>query len=88
MNRIPPAALIVALAVLIVSQLLYVLYPYRHRRYLATLISTAVGVGLGQAWNALELPGVRFGDVNLLPGLLFVLALQPLVSRLPQRREQ
>jgi hypothetical protein len=87
LNRIPPAALIVVLGVLLLSQLLYVLYPYRNRRYVATLVSTAVGVGLGQAWNALELPGVRFGDVNLLPALLFVLALQPLVSRLPQRRE-
>jgi hypothetical protein len=76
---------VVVLVVLIASQALYAVFPYSRRWYLGTLLTTAVGVGAGQAWDALGLPSARFGGANLLPALLFAVALQPVVSRLPRR---
>jgi hypothetical protein len=71
--------------ILIISQLLYAFFPYRRRAYLPVLLLTALGVALGQLWDVLGLPGWRLGGVNLVPALLFVLALQPLARRLPIR---
>jgi hypothetical protein len=71
--------------ILIVSQLLYAFFPYRRRAYLPVLLLTALGVAMGQLWDVLGLPGWRLGGVNLIPALLFVLALQPLARRLPIR---
>lgn len=85
MSAIPPALVIDLLLVLIVSQLLYAFFPYRRRHYLPVLVLTALGVVLGQLWDVLGLPGYRFGGANLLPGLVFVLLLQPLARRLPIR---
>ena len=85
MSAVPPALVIDVLMILIVSQLLYAFFPYRRRAYLPVLLLTALGVALGQLWDVLGLPAYRIGGANLLPALVFVLALQPLVRRLPIR---
>ena len=85
MSAVPPALIIDLLMILIVSQLLYAFFPYRRRAYLPVLLLTALGVALGQLWDVLGLPAYRMGGANLLPALLFVLALQPLARRLPIR---
>jgi len=76
---------VAALLILILSQVLYALWPYRRRSYLAALLMTALGVLLGQAWDLFGLPGLRLGQANLLPAVLFAIALQPLADRLPIR---
>lgn len=86
MDRIPPALVIDVLVVLIASQLLYALFPYRRRAYLPVLLLTALGVALGQLWDFLGLPSLRLGGADLLPALLFVLLLAPLAPRIPQIR--
>lgn len=68
--------------VLVLSQLLYALWPYRRRRYLPTLLLTAAGVLAGQVWDWAGLPGLRLGSANLLPAVAFAVALQPLAERL------
>lgn len=85
MSAVPPALVIDVLMILIVSQLLYAFFPYRRRAYLPVLLLTALGVALGQLWDVLGLPAYRIGGANLLPALVFVLALQPLARRLPIR---
>jgi ABC-type thiamin/hydroxymethylpyrimidine transport system permease subunit len=80
-----PALIVQALVVLIASQLLYAFFPYRRRAYLPVLLLTALGVGLGQFWDFLGLPSLRFGNANLVPALVFVLALAPLAPRIPIR---
>ncbi len=82
LERIPPALVIDLLVVLVASQVLYALYPYRRRAYLPVLLLTALGVALGQGWDALGLPSARLGGANLLPALLFVLLLAPLAPRI------
>jgi len=84
-SGVPPALVIDVLMILVVSQLLYAFFPYRKRAYLPVLVLTTIGVVLGQVWDLLGLPGFRFGNANLVPALLFVLALQPLARRLPIR---
>jgi hypothetical protein len=88
LSRIPPGWVLVVLLALVAANLFYAIFPYRRRWYLATLVSTALGVGLGQGWDLAGLPSLRFGEANLLPALLFAVALQPLVSRLPRRSGQ
>ena len=74
-----------ALLVLVVSQLLYAFAPYRRRRdYWLVLILTAIGFGLGQLWDFVGLPARRLGEANVLPALIFALALQLLADRLPR----
>ncbi len=70
------------LVVLIVSQLLYGLGPYRRRAYLPVLLLTTAGFGLGQLWSYAGLPALHLGDLDILPALLFAVALQPLADRL------
>jgi hypothetical protein len=82
LHLIHPGYLVGVLVVLIVAQLLYVFWPYRRRRFLVVLLSTAIGVLLGQIWVLWGLPGVQLGDANLLPGILFAVAMQPLGDRL------
>jgi hypothetical protein len=84
-SALPPALIIDLLMILIFSQLLYAFFPYRRRAYLPVLLLTALGVALGQLWDVLGLPAYRLGGANLLPALVFVLALQPLARRLPIR---
>ena len=81
-----PGLIVAALVVLILSQLLYVFAPYRRRRYVPILLLTATGVALGQLWDYAGLPAFRLGETNLLSGLVFALALQPLADRVPGPR--
>lgn len=85
MSWLPPAAVVWALLVLVLSQILYALWPYRRRRYLPALLLTAAGVAAGQVWDWVGLPGVRLGAANLLPAVVFAIALQPLAERLHLR---
>ncbi|MDP9246845.1 MAG: hypothetical protein M3O95_01940 [Candidatus Dormibacteraeota bacterium] len=80
-----PGLVVAALLILILSQVLYALWPYRRRSYLAALLMTALGVLLGQAWDVFGLPALRLGQANLLPAVLFAIALQPFADRLPIR---
>ena len=80
----PPGVIVAALLILIVSQLLYAFAPYRRRDYLLVLALAAVGFGLGQLWDFLGLPALRLGEANVLPALVFALALQLLADRLPR----
>ncbi len=85
MSAIPPALIVDVLLVLIVSQLCYAFFPYRSRAYVPVLLLTSLGIGLGQLWTYLGIADVRLGGANLVPGLLFAVALQPLARYLPIR---
>ncbi|MDQ6918424.1 MAG: hypothetical protein M3Z98_03590 [Candidatus Dormibacteraeota bacterium] len=78
-----PALLIAPFLALLTSQLFYALLPYSKRNYLAILVLTAIGFALGEGWQFLQLPSIHIGEGNVLPGLLFAAALQPLAPRLP-----
>ena len=78
-----PALVLAPLLALISSQVFYAFLPYSRRSYPAILLLTAAGFALGQGWQYLQLPSVHIGEGNILPGLLFAAALQPLASRLP-----
>jgi len=78
-----PALLLMPLLALVTSQVFYALLPYSKRSYLAILLLTLIGFTLGQAWQFLQLPAVHIGEGNVLPGLLFAAALQPLAPRVP-----
>ena len=86
LQLIQPGYLLSVLVILAASQILFAFWPYRRRRYLPVLLLTALGVVLGQVWAVLGLPAAGLGDANLLPGLLFAVALQPLADRLPRLR--
>jgi hypothetical protein len=45
---------------------------------------TAIGFGLGQFWDHIDLPSLRLGQANMLPGVLFALLLQPLARFVPR----
>jgi len=81
---IPPGLIVAVLLILIVSQLCFALLPFRRRAYIPVLVMTALGFGLGQAWDFLGLPALRLGQANLLPGLGFALLLQPLARFVPR----
>ncbi|MBO0683764.1 MAG: hypothetical protein J2P45_11445 [Candidatus Dormibacteraeota bacterium] len=83
MSWVPPGAIVGLLVVLVLSQLLYALWPYARRAYLPVLALTAFGFLVGQGWDALGLPSLRLGEANLLPGIAFAVALQPLADRIP-----
>lgn len=82
MSWIPPGLIVVVFLVLIVSQLVYALLPQQPRRYRSVLALTGAGWLLGQAWLWAGLPAWRLGQADLLPALLFALALQPLAPHL------
>jgi hypothetical protein len=88
LSFIPPGLIVAVLLVLIVSQLCFALLPYRHRAYVPVLVMTALGFGLGQAWDFLGLPSLRLGQANLLPALIFALLLQPLARFVPRPRRE
>lgn len=79
-QAIHPGYIVGVLVILITSQLLYALWPYRRRRYLVVLVTTAIGFVLGQLWSLAGLVAVQLGDVNLLPGLIFAVLAQPAVD--------
>ena len=83
MRLIPPGLIVAVLLILIVSQLCFAFVPYRRRAYVPILVTTAVGFGLGQAWDFLGLPALRLGEANVLPAVAFALALQPLARFIP-----
>ncbi|HYZ00139.1 MAG TPA: hypothetical protein VFA92_01465 [Candidatus Binatia bacterium] len=87
LHLIRPGYVVGLVEILATSQLLYAAWPYRRRRYLPVVLLCALGVVLGQAWSLLGLPAVQLGDANVLPALLFAVALQPLADRLPTARE-
>ncbi|MDQ6691990.1 MAG: hypothetical protein M3Z13_04395 [Candidatus Dormibacteraeota bacterium] len=78
-----PAFLLVPLFALIASALFYAFWPYSSRNYLAVLVLSLGGFLLGQLWAYLGLPALHLGEGNVLPGLVFAAALQPLAPRLP-----
>jgi hypothetical protein len=84
LSAIQPGVIVAVLLVLITSQVFFALLPYRRRAYLPVLVMTAIGFGLGQGWEVLDLPSVRLGQADLLPALLFALALQPLARFVPR----
>ena len=88
LKLIPPGLIVAVLVVLIVSQLCFAFLPYRRRAYLPILLMTAIGFGLGQAWDYLGLPSARLGQANMLPGLGFALLLQPLARFVPRPSRQ
>ena len=88
MRLIPPGLVVLVLLVLIVSQLCYAFLPYRRRAYVPILVMSALGFGLGQAWDFLGLPAARLGEANVLPGVIFALALQPLARFVPAPRRE
>lgn len=85
LSLLQPGLLVGLLLIVALSQVLYALWPYRRRSYVAVLLCTALGVLLGQAWDAFGLPALRLGEANVLPAVLFAIALQPLANRLPTR---
>ena len=88
LKLIPPGLIVAVLVVLIVSQLCFAFLPYRRRSYLPILLMTAIGFGLGQAWDYLGLPSARLGQANILPALGFALLLQPLARFVPRPSRQ
>jgi hypothetical protein len=83
-RQIPPGVIVAALAVLVLSQLCFALLPYRRRAYLAILLMTAIGFGLGQLWDFIGLPALRLGQANMVPAIPFALLLQPLARFVPR----
>jgi len=88
LSYIPPGLIVAVLLILIVSQLCFALLPYRRRAYVPVLVMTALGFGLGQAWDFLGLPSLRLGQANVIPALIFALLLQPLARFVPRRRSE
>jgi len=84
LKYIPPGLIVVVLAILITSQLFYAFLPIRRRAYLPILVMTTLGFGIGQLWDYLGLPGLRLGQANLVPAVLFALFLQPLARFVPR----
>lgn len=88
LRLIPPGLIVAVLLVLIVSQLCFAFLPYRRRTYVPILLMTALGFGLGQAWDYIGLPSMRLGQANLLPAVAFALLLQPLARFVPRPSRQ
>jgi hypothetical protein len=82
---VPPGLLLAVPLTLLLAQFLHTLGLGGRRRYLAVLILTSAGVLLGQAWDVLGLPSARLGQLNLLPAIVFAMALQMLARRLTLR---
>ena len=83
-SYIPPGVIVAVLLVLIVSQLCFAFLPFRKRGYIPVLVMTALGFAIGQGWDFLGLPSLRFGEANLVPAVIFALLLQPLARFVPQ----
>ena len=81
---IPPGLVLLVLFTIITAAVFYAALPYRRRAFLPILVMTALGFALGQGWDFVGLPSLRFGQANVLPGLLFALALQLLARFVPR----
>jgi hypothetical protein len=88
MQLIPPGLILLVLFVVIVAAVFYAALPYRRRAFIPILVMTALGFTLGQGWDFVGLPALRLGQANVLPGLLFALALQPLARFVPRPRRE
>jgi hypothetical protein len=86
LRLIPPGLIVAVLLVLITSQLFFAFLPFRRRAYIPILVTTAIGFGLGQLWDYVGLPSLRLGQANIVPAILFALALQPLARFLRRRQ--
>lgn len=82
---IPPGVVLGVVFTLLLAQLLHALWHNGRCAYLAVLILTVAGVLLGQLWDELGLPALRLGQLNLLPAVVFAIALQVLGRRLTLR---
>ncbi len=81
---IPPGLILLVLLTLVAASVFYAALPYKRRAFIPILVMTALGFALGQGWDYVGLPALRFGETNVLPGLLFALALQPLARFVPR----
>ncbi len=88
LKLVPPGLVVAVFGVLILSQLFYAFLPYRRRAYIPILVTTAVGIALGQLWDYLGLPSVRMGQADVLPAVLFALLLQPLARFVPRLQRE
>ena len=84
MSFIPPGLILLVLFSVVAAAVFYAALPYRRRAFIPVLLMAALGVALGQGWDYVGLPSLRFGQANVLPGLLFALALQPLARFVPR----
>jgi hypothetical protein len=82
---VPPALLLGVPVTLLLAQVLHTFWHGGRCRYRAVLVLTAAGVLLGEAWDLVGLPGLRLGQLNLVPAVLFAMALQPLGRHLTLR---
>jgi hypothetical protein len=85
LGLVPPGLVLGVVLTLLLAQLLHALWHNGRCAYLAVLILTAAGVLLGQVWDVLGLPAVRLGQLDLLPAVVFAIALQVLGRRLTLR---
>ncbi|HXM58076.1 MAG TPA: hypothetical protein VOB72_21945 [Candidatus Dormibacteraeota bacterium] len=81
----PPGLVLGVALTLLLTQLLHALWHNGRTRYLAVLILTTAGVLLGQLWDAVGLPALRMGQLDVLPAVLFAVGLQLLARRLTLR---
>ena len=84
MKLIPPGLVLLVLFTIVAASAFYAALPYRRRAYVPILVMTALGFALGQGWDFIGLPALRFGQANVLPGVLFALGLQPLGRFVPR----
>src|SRR5438270_6447837 len=84
MRLLPPGLVLVAVFTIVAACVFYAALPYRRRAFIPILVMTALGFALGQGWDFVGLPALRFGQANVLPGLLFALTLQLLARFVPR----
>jgi hypothetical protein len=84
LRSIPPGLILIVLFTLVASAVFYAALPYRRRSYMPILVMTAIGFALGQAWDFVGFPAWRLGQANVLPAVVFALALQPLARFVPR----
>lgn len=84
MRLIPPGLILLVLFTVIAASAFYAALPYRRRAFIPILVMTALGFALGQGWDYIGLPALRFGQADILPGVLFALVLQPLARFVPR----
>ena len=85
LSWVPPGLVLGVGLVLVLAQVFHSLLHHGRRPYVSVLLLTAAGVSAGQLWDVLGLPGLRLGQVNLLPALVSAAALQPLAKQLTVR---
>ena len=84
MGIIPPGLILLILFTVVAALVFYAALPYRRRAFIPILVMSALGFAAGQGWDYVGLLSLRFGQANVLPGLLFALALQLLARFVPR----